>query len=619
MTSSVSPSPFKSSFNILNPTLLFITFSLGIHALVLWLVFPNFNPSSFSREGNETNDVALIELTEAERGLLPDLSAESFDVDDFNVPALGDLPPTSSSSIEFDPLALQSALPNLPPPPPSLPPLNYQRNIPITITPPSVTIPRRTYRPRTTYPNYRRFRSSIPSPPPNLPSPPSNLPRPPMSAYGRPNLNLPQQSNRPNFGQIREPIDPDALINRKIEPPALSGNQDNSPEIAATTPNQQQTPRLLSPEQRTAKQLQDDRMRRLVAETQQNARGLRYNDQNTTNEEAMNNNINWMAKVGTAQPKSRSLTGNYPRTACGRQLEGTAVYGVSVGPQGGITQAPYQIKSTGYGFLDQQALSQIQSLRFTNSSGQIQPYRVSVNFKYDSNLCGSRTAAPTQPAPNPVTPAPAVSPNPSQPKPAEQNKPNVIQSSPQPSQSPAPVTVEEVPSAKPQEETPNNQIIIEASPQPEPETLSPAPAAVEKPSVKPLPTEEAPQNPIETAPPPEGNQPPAPSAVRKEPAQPAVETVPQPEENKPPAPSAVRKAPPQPVQENQPSPPVVSPKPVEQSQPPAPAAVRKEPPKPVESQPPAPAAVRKAPSQPVENESPAPAAVEKPSESELSE
>ncbi len=513
MTSSASPSftPFKSPFSVFSPTTLFIAASVGIHALVLGLVLPNVKTPAPSTSNENRQNVSLIELNEAEQSRLPDLSPQTFDPSDFDLPQLN-LPDSTTSRIELDPSAIQSALPNLPPPPPSLPPLNYSRTPSITITPRSIPpiSPRRIPTPPPSY------RSSLPSPPPSQ-SNLSNLP------------SLPSQRTRPNFGQLREPIPADELINRRFEPPELPQNPER---VAVNSPNrtnpQENTPiqPQIDPEKIRAQQIQEQRMRRLVAQTIQGANSLRYEEENTSADDAMRNNVTWMNKVGEVKPKSKNLSGNYPKAACFRKLEGTAVYGVSVNGQGRMSQQPYLIKSSGYPVLNQQALRQIQASRFENGTGQVQPYRVTVNFQYDSKVCPSvgvvepnkpqsPSETPSQPAVAPQNPAPSAIQQ--APEPVE-SQPIQVQPAPNPSaiqQAPQPQPIQVQPAPKPQNQ-PSAPSAIQQAPKPEPvesqptqENLAPNPSAIQQ-APKPDPID------IQPAPKPE-NQPPAPSAIRKPP------------------------------------------------------------------------------------------------------
>ena len=130
---------------------------------------------------------------------------------------------------------------------------------------------------------------------------------------------------------------------------------------------------------------------------------LEKKTENTSNEDARKNYVDWAKKVQTVQAKEVTLQGTYPRDACIRKLEGTSTYGVTVNASGTVVNTTL-IKSSGYGIFNNQALSQINGRSFANSSGGNQPYHVYVNFKYDQNICPSlsvdnigKVAAPKTP------------------------------------------------------------------------------------------------------------------------------------------------------------------------------------------------------------------------------
>jgi TonB family protein len=170
--------------------------------------------------------------------------------------------------------------------------------------------------------------------------------------------------------------------------------------------------------------LQEMRIRRLVAENIQGAESLIADRANTTNEEAMRNDVNWRAKTGDAKPVEVNISGTYPKAACMRRLEGTSVYGVVVDSQGRVANVPYRpylIKSAGYPVLNQQALRDIRLNSFANQTGQPKSFLVKVNYAYNEKICPSvavaspkpreegapRQVETSQPAPTVVNPAPA--------------------------------------------------------------------------------------------------------------------------------------------------------------------------------------------------------------------
>jgi hypothetical protein len=247
----------------------------------------------------------------------------------------------------------------------------------------------------------------------------------------------------------------------------------------------------------------------------------------------------------------------YPPAACSQKLEGTAVFGVVVNPQGAIVAFPpdAKIASTGSAILDNAARTAIISPSLTFEAASTHKlYQLVVEFNYDEKVC-SRI---------PVTPSTA----PTKPNPAGQQPPAVAPTRPGPTgQPPSPAPTE----VKPQFEKPP---AAGTKPQPgaQPSQPAPKPAAPPSPSPQPKPAaEQSPEprpQPAEVSPQPEAAPSPAPE-VSPEPEaapSPAAEVSPQPEA----APSPAAEESPQP--EAAPSPAAeVSPSPVP-SPSPSPAA-----------------------------------------------
>lgn len=388
---------------LLNPSNLAIAASIGIHGLILGLALPSFSSWSQDSQTSVSSPVNVVELTAAEQARLPDLYPAVPELSD-----VGNLPLADTSGLDAPPLAssLPSNFDSLPPPPslPSLPPLSFNNRIPVAAAPRALppSIPLRT----------------LPAPPPFSPL-----------RFSQPSGS---RGSQLKFDPPRGPIDPDELINRKPNPDLPAGQ-------APAAANPGQAPPTVPPT--------------LVA-------GLQRDDANTTNEEAMRNNVDWMAKNGIGQkPQSLEIAGSYPPAACLKQLEGTAIYGVSVTPQG--KSEPHLIKSAGYPILNQQAVQDVKSA-IPNQAG---PYRVTVNYKYNSKICpavpttapqttdspkpapAASPATPTSPQPPKATPEvkapPTAPPQPSvKPTPSEARRNLATPPKPQPSASP------EVPEAR---------------------------------------------------------------------------------------------------------------------------------------------------------------------------
>jgi hypothetical protein len=229
----------------------------------------------------------------------------------------------------------------------------------------------------------------------------------------------------------------------------------------------------------------------------------------------------------------------YPQAACSQKVEGTAVFGAVVSPQGLLKAQPQPIVPTGYPILDNAAKTAIISPSLTFQAASTHKlYQLAVPFKYDEKVCSGIPVTPSTP--------------PTRPNPGGQQPPAVAPTAPRPTAqppSPAPAEVKPpAPSTKPQ---PGAQPSPAPSPAAQPSPLpQPKPAAEQSPEPGPQPAQESPQ--------PEATPSPAPQ-VSPEPEatpSPAAEETPQPEAAPSPATevSPPPEAPPSPAAEVSPSP-----------------------------------------------------------------
>ena len=183
----------------------------------------------------------------------------------------------------------------------------------------------------------------------------------------------------------------------------------------------------------------------------------------------------------------------YPAAACSQKLEGVAVFGAVVSPQGLLKAEPQSIVPTGYSILDNAAKTAIINPSVTFPAASTHKfYQVAVAFKYDEKVCSgipvAPSTAPTSPKPTGQQP-PALAPTgprptdqPASPAPAEVKpqfeKPPAASNKPKPGAQPSPPPAPK-PAAKPSPE-PAPKPAAEVSPQP-----GPKPAA--KPSPEPAP------------------------------------------------------------------------------------------------------------------------------------
>ncbi|YAI81460.1 MAG: TonB family protein, partial [cyanobacterium endosymbiont of Rhopalodia sterrenbergii] len=370
MTSTLFIKPM--SIRVFNSNSLSMITSVGIHALLLGLLLPKLtylNP--LQKSDSNQRDVEIIELTSAEIARLPEQLPLS-DIHDSlkgvptDISVLDSFSSNPSAPNTFNSLPVPPALPALP----ALPSLSYTRpSFPRPLPKPQGSIPTAS--------------------PPNLSS---RLPVPPQPTPETDNSQSltsksPPISKRPDFGLSKAPVPIDQLINQG------RGDRPHTP----TSPNP--ITRNVKPPQTAlnAEQARKDKLiSNLVRETIEGADNLRYNRNNTTNEDARRNDAQWMAKIGNPVTKKENwqdLRGDYPKAACLRHLEGTVIYGVTVNAGGDVAKNPYLIKSSGYGILNQQAFDQIKSTDF-NTDGQLQHYRVRISFNFDPKICPAVIQSP---------------------------------------------------------------------------------------------------------------------------------------------------------------------------------------------------------------------------------
>jgi TonB family protein len=382
--------------------------SIAIHGAILGLAFPGLtsfsqNKDDFTPASSRPRSVGVVELNAADQTRLPNLAPNIPEIP--NIPAVNS-PPLDSSSVQTPPLPNSvNSLNTIPSPPslPSLPSLPYNNNIPLAISPNS-------------FPRSFAPRAYLPPPPPNQP-----LAQPGLNSNPANPQNVPNQTQRPNFPPLKEPIPAQDLINQK--------------------------PYIPLPEQNQAQQQ--------VATNSGNPIPTQQQRTNPSEYQGLNNYIDWMRKNGGIQEGQNprnipqiSMAGNYPGNVS-QTVGGTAVYGVVVNSQGQVINA-YPIKSSGSPILDRQALQQIKSQTFTNQGERL---LVRVNFGKDSepsypiNLPKPKPTGSSQPS-QPVKPSPQASPE----------APTVLREAP---------TTPEVPTISP-------------SPQPKPEASPTAPTSLKK-------------------------------------------------------------------------------------------------------------------------------------------
>jgi TonB family protein len=428
--------------------------SIGVHALLAF-GFPNvplFGGHDEKPISNNTT-VPVIELNALEQSRLPNLAPPSPNIPT-NIPAFPNtpianipIPNISSSSFFFPPGGRQlpsPSTPKLPPsPPPSinynLPPLsgplpgmsgnsaNVWQNLPPTQTrlPGKISIPpKRTSidipLPSTNKPNDDRtlvdskkrqelFADRTPDVGDmSFEKPSTQKPKPTSSQSSTPQ----QDSNNSNNSTDRNDTSPKTPATSSSATSKRGGIPNRLPPGQIPEPGQDELASLpkSSPSPIPAPISNEEREQRLKAEISQRGRSLQEDKTNTTDEEARKNYVNWVASTKQVKPTELNIAGTYPKDACIKKLEGTAVYGVVANTQGRATNLEL-IKSSGYPVFNQQAKQQIQSRRFDNTTGQPKAYRVNVNFDYSSKICPSLSLPQAkEPQAKEPTPAPTTKP-----------------------------------------------------------------------------------------------------------------------------------------------------------------------------------------------------------------
>ncbi|WP_204102219.1 MULTISPECIES: TonB family protein [Spirulina sp. CCY15215] len=256
-----------------------------------------------------------------------------------------------------------------------------------------------------------------------------------------------------NNQNAKLPNSSDDILNRLA---AAGRGRTGAENLTIPSPATPAPERPLSPQELAARQ-QEEANNNRIARLRED---YRTNDKNTTDQEARNNQERWIAE--TNQPQAReqlrttAMQGAYPKDACINRAQGTAVYGVVVQPNGRRTDVQ-QIRSAGYRILDQQAIAQVTSAGLASGSAPI-PYRVTVRFTYDPNIC------PTLATPPRPSPSPSPSPTPARPTPSP---------TPSPSPSPSPSPVVSPPSTPLPAPPPDPSVTPPGSPEKEEKTFTP--------------------------------------------------------------------------------------------------------------------------------------------------
>lgn len=336
----ISPSlnePYTNNF--FRPTSVALIASVILHLLVYRFGLPNlsFNNNPTKRE------VSVVELTPEQQSRLPNLYPEFYREPE--IPEVDNLPTDTDSPAP--PFALPPSLtpgiegfPNLPP-----------VSIPL---PPEFDIP-----PLPPIPNT------------NIELPPigdvSTLPPPPSA-----------ESFEPPETQSETPPDPS-------EPPP-----EEKPEPSAPPPEATSEPEPPPEPEPSPQEIAAQRQQNLQQEVSSISSSLQKQSAATTNEDARKNYVAWLNRVKAIAPENIEIEGTYPRDACIRKLEGTSTFGVVVDAKGQVVASDL-LKGAEYPVFDLQGSKDIAELTFENDTDKPKPYRVTLNYEYDSEICPSLT------------------------------------------------------------------------------------------------------------------------------------------------------------------------------------------------------------------------------------
>ncbi|MGL5065523.1 MAG: hypothetical protein ACRC62_36600 [Microcoleus sp.] len=512
-----------------------------------------------SNSKNRPGSVGLVELTPSEIGRLPQtIPARPFknsplSISPVPLPRTSLTPPLPPAPSTID---LPALPPGMPPPgffsPGPLPAPNFNTPLPATPPPPAPKSP-------------PKPPSVILQQPPNLiipPFPPSNFDRnilpppsvtppfPPPANQGT--LDEGEALEKLRNAQGRLPLFPDgAPVYTPEFPIGPRSSEFGAPKLTQKDPNKRG--------QTTETPLEVARRQEFQREQQKLQQGQSGSGATATRGEqiaaAGEKYIALFENFKRAYP-NLEMTGPtpvnvpYPTAACSQKLEGVAVFGAVVNPQGALVALPPEgtIASTGSEILDAAARRVLIDPATTFSPASTHRlYQLAIEFKYDPKICGgappTRSPRPTQiqpinplpsgPAPEaPTNQRPSPAPAPAKPnfeketkpapatQPAPQAKPSPVRPSPQPQPSPA-----QQPSPQPQP-APVETPAPEAAPSPA-AAPAPAPETAPSPAAEPTPTPEA-------APSPAAESTPAPEAAPS----PAAESTPAPESAPSPSPEA---------------------------------------------------------------------------------
>lgn len=221
---------------------------------------------------------------------------------------------------------------------------------------------------------------------PPIPVPPSsNIELPPLGITDLADLPLPPPLE--DLDSLTPPNAPVTIPEETIENPPPPEEEPSIPPPQPETPTTAEEP---SEKKLTPEQIAAVRQQKLRGNINDLSLSLQKQDVATTDEEARKNYVNWLSKIEDVEPETLKITGIYPKDACIRKLEGTSVYGVVVDADNTVV-ALELIKGAEYPIFNERASKDIQEHDFTNETPEVTPYQVTVDYKYDEEICPSLT------------------------------------------------------------------------------------------------------------------------------------------------------------------------------------------------------------------------------------
>lgn len=323
----------SSDTPIISSTQIALLVSLGFHLLLYKYGFPNLLFTTKNLSGSPT--VSTIELNSVEQARLPDLDPELVIPEFNNTPLDGAVPPIALPAYIDPEMGDLTDLPTIP--------------VPLL-------------------PNFD-----------NLPSYSSDISLPPIGDLS----SLPVPPPLENLDSLAEPpLTPVTELPEEPEP-----LQEETPVATKTPVTSTEKPEEEKP---TPEAIAAVREQKLQGNLQDISSSLQKQNLGNTDEDARKNYVDWISRIQEIKPEVIAFEGVYPKDACIRRLEGTSVYGVVVDSSNQIISSEL-LKSAAYPVFNQQAIKDIEKYDFGNQTQETKPYQVTVDYKYDADICPSLT------------------------------------------------------------------------------------------------------------------------------------------------------------------------------------------------------------------------------------